>query len=278
MVLVVGPTGPTEAADLSAPSMLTLGDSIAFGWTARSDHATAADMVGYPDVAARQLGLADINLSCPGQATGGFISLSGNDNGCWAYRDHSPLHVPYQGPQLQAAVAALRSDTRIQVISITLGANDYLHLRAHCLLVPGCYRQQAPAMLAAVTANLDTILATLRGTGYRGLIAMLAYYALIDDPPGIIQGDALNRAIALSARRYGAVVVNGMQAFGRAAGGRSYCAAGFMAPTWAGNCDVHPSAVGRDVLAASLVAAVRAAGAAAKGAPPAEQSPRHSPT
>lgn len=262
---------------MSAPSMLTLGDSIAFGWTAQSDHAVAADMAGYPDIAAQQLGLADINLSCPGQATGGFISLSGNDNGCWAYRDHSPLHVPYQGSQLQAAVAALRSDPRVRVISITLGANDYLHLRAHCLLIPGCYQQQAPAMLAAVTANLDTILATLRGTGYRGLITMLAYYALIDDPPGIIQEDALNQAITLSARRYGAVVVNGMMAFGLAAAGRSYCAAGFMAPTWAGNCDIHPSPVGREVLAAALVAAVRSAEHAANP-PPAAQSPLRAPT
>jgi lysophospholipase L1-like esterase len=274
-VLAFGLTGPTEtieAADRSAPSLLALGDSIAFGWTARSDHAVAPDMIGYPDLAAHRLHLADVNLSCPGQATGGFISLSGNDNGCWSYRAESPLHVAYQGTQLAAAAAALRSHRQVRVISITLGANDYLHLRAHCLPTPGCYQEQAPAMLAAVTANLDAILGALRGTGYRGIIAMLAYYALIDDAAGVVQVDALNHAIAVAARRYDAVVVDGMQAFGRAAGSRSYCAAGFLAPTWAGNCDIHPSVLGRSLLATALVDAVRGAGGAVAGPPPADRS------
>jgi lysophospholipase L1-like esterase len=274
-VLAIGLTGSTqaanqsaEAADQSAPSLLALGDSIAFGWTARSDHDVASDMTGYPDLAARRLGLADINLSCPGQATGGFISLSGEDNGCWAYRAESPLHVAYQGTQLAAAVAELRSHRNVRVISITLGANDYLRLRTRCMPIPGCYQEQAPAMLAGVTSNLDTILATLRGTGYEGIIAVLAYYALIDDPIGVVQAQALDRAIAVAASRHGAIVVDGMQAFDRAAGGRSYCAAGFLAPTWAGDCDIHPSALGRAVLANALVDAVHGAGGASAGPRP----------
>ena len=50
---------------------------------------------------------ASFNASCPGEATGGFISPTGLDNVCRPYRTTFPLHVAYTGTQLAFAVVLL---------------------------------------------------------------------------------------------------------------------------------------------------------------------------
>ncbi|HEY3079303.1 MAG TPA: SGNH/GDSL hydrolase family protein, partial [Chloroflexota bacterium] len=95
---------------------LALGDSLAFGldpFRPVADRSDASNFVGYPDVLAKALDLDLTNASCPGEATGGFISLTGVDRRCRTfYRARYPIHVSYTTSQLDFAVAYLRSHPR----------------------------------------------------------------------------------------------------------------------------------------------------------------------
>ena len=53
---------------------LALGDSVAFGYNPLLDFRVASNFVGYPEVVSRRLDLRDVNASCPGEATGGFLN------------------------------------------------------------------------------------------------------------------------------------------------------------------------------------------------------------
>src|ERR687888_2613873 len=91
IALTLGASLPAAAAggaDRAVPGnvLLALGDSVAFGYSPLLDHSVATNFVGYPEVVAQRLDLADTNASCPGEATGGFLSLVGTDNGCRPYR------------------------------------------------------------------------------------------------------------------------------------------------------------------------------------------------
>ena len=254
--LLIGFASPTDASDHPVPTLLALGDSIAFGWVPGADDANAASMTGYPDVVARRLGLRDVNAACPGEATGGFISATGPDNGCRPYRAAHPLHVAYRGTQLAFAVRYLQSHHDVQLVTLDLGANDILLLHTHCRGSAVCYAIEAPALLAEVAANLHRALGEIRATGYKGSLVVLQYYALIDDVAGISDTVALNAAIAAAARPWGAIVPDGLGAFGHASGDLGYCAAGLLVAQTAARCDIHPSPEGRDLLAQAVVGAL----------------------
>src|SRR4051812_17361312 len=66
-------------ADDGPATYLALGDSIAFGYDPSTDHSSDA---GYPELLAQRRGLALSNAACPGEASGGFLSETGDDNGC----------------------------------------------------------------------------------------------------------------------------------------------------------------------------------------------------
>src|SRR2546428_3545571 len=67
---------------------LALGDSVAFGFSPLvRDPSEPENFVGYPEALAKLLDADVVNASCPGEASGGFISLTSPlDNGCRAFR------------------------------------------------------------------------------------------------------------------------------------------------------------------------------------------------
>src|SRR5438552_19021089 len=115
---------PASAAS-EGHSYLALGDSVPFGFNpdpALWSH--AGNFIGYPEIVARALNIEDVNATCPGEATGGFLSLTGTDNVCRPYRSAFPLHVSYSGTQVAFATAYLKSHPRTRLVTLTLGAND----------------------------------------------------------------------------------------------------------------------------------------------------------
>jgi hypothetical protein len=72
------PTGDTGREQ----DYLALGDSVAFGYSPLVDPHNADNFVGYPTPVAAALDETLTNPSCPGEASGGFISLTGVDNVC----------------------------------------------------------------------------------------------------------------------------------------------------------------------------------------------------
>jgi lysophospholipase L1-like esterase len=255
--------------DESSHDYLALGDSVAFGYTPRAvtpaqNYFNAANFVGYPEMVARALELKDNNSSCPGEATGGFISLaSTNDNGCLTgYRLRYPLHVAYTTSQLDFAVAFLnahRSSTKL--VSINLGANDLFHLQTLCSTNanPGaCFGARLPGVLATMQANLGHIFAALRATGYHNKIVALTYYALVYDLAGAQGAALLNQPMINAAQPFHVRIASGFDAFKPLAllHGGSSCAAGLIIALPAaagGGCDVHPTQLGHALLAAAVV-------------------------
>ncbi len=81
---------------------------------------------------AQRLNIEDVNATCPGEATGGFLSLTGTDNSCRPYRSAFPLHVAYLTSQMDFATAYLRAHPETRLVTLTLGANDFFHLENVC--------------------------------------------------------------------------------------------------------------------------------------------------
>jgi hypothetical protein len=109
-------------------------------------------------------------------------------------------------------------------------------------------------MLGVMQANLNTILGAIRATGYTGLIVAVTYYAIdYHDTSGTA---LLNSPMVAAANANGALIASGLDAWaGTAAGGFS-CAAGLLIVTAPGVCDVHPTPLGRDLLAAKVVSTI----------------------
>ncbi len=236
---------------------LALGDSVPFGFSPLESPEDASNFTGYPDFVADWLGLALTNASCPGEASGGFISLTGTDNSCRPYRARFPLHVGYESSQLGFAVAFLDAHPRTKLVTLTLGANDaFLCERTD----GGCSPEEFRAVLADLRAHLDTIYREIRDVYHHQIVAV-TYYALdYSDPRGVALTQSLNDVLASVTRQYGGTVADGFAAFrpfAEAAGGSS-CGAGLLIRLPDGGCDIHPSPRGHRLLAAATIRAVLA--------------------
>lgn len=254
------------AATSEGHGYLALGDSVAFGTNPLLDPRQASNFIGYPEAVAQILNIEDVNASCPGEATGGFISPTGLDNVCRPYRAAFPLHVAYTGTQLAFAVNFLKDNPRTRLVTINLDANDAFRLQSG----PGpdvwppstCFTPNIQLYFATCAVqNLDAIFGALRATGYTGLIVALTYYAINYSDPASVSGSLLlNSAMITAAGRHGALVASGFDAWkatAMAAGGSS-CAAGLLIPLPSGGCDIHPTPRGRALLAQAIVATIAA--------------------
>ena len=239
-------------------SYLALGDSVPFGFSPLLDPRDAANFVGYPEIVAKGLNLADVNATCPGEATGGFLSLTGIDNLCRPYRSAVPLHVAYSTSQMAFALSYLRSHPGTRLVTLTLGANDAFRFQKDCKVGPtfGTCVLGLGGLAATMQANLNLIFAQIRGTGYTGLIVAVTYYSLdYADTSGAV---FLNGPMIAAAGAHGALVASGLDAWRAtavAAGGSS-CVAGLLIRTSPTGCDVHPSPLGRDLLAGAVLATI----------------------
>lgn len=249
---------------------LALGDSVAFGYqpAAVAGPATWADadnFVGYPEVLGTNNRLAVTNASCPGETSGSMIDVDAQSNGCSnsvgspvGYRDSFPLHTTYTGSQLDYAVDFLRSHRATKLVTLDIGANDVFVCQS--TTPDQCLGTSFPAVVAQVSANVDTILSTLREEGrYRRDLVLLTYYSTdYSDPTTTGAIAALNTALAQVAAANGARVADGFTAFAQAsaASGGSPCAAGLLIPLPTGGCDVHPTLAGHEVLAGAVERAV----------------------
>jgi len=249
----------SPAADAGAagpPAYLALGDSVAFGFDPLVDTARTAEFVGYPEVLAARRELALSNASCPGEATGGFISPTGTDNHCRENKAAYPLHVAYDGTQLDYALAYLADHPETALVTIDLGGNDVSHLNDMCAGEVGCLLDGFGPMLLDYGNNLDTIFAALRGAYDGPLVALAIYNPRPDDATYQFGLDRLNGALAARAAEHGGILADGFAAFATAAGGGDPCAAGLLIALPDGTCDIHPSPLGDQVLADAIEAAL----------------------
>lgn len=266
LALLMGGSAPAVAN--GDHSYLALGDSVVFGYITKAgfEYANPHNFVGYPDYVSQALRFSTTNASCPGEATGGFISATGADNGCRSFRASAPLHVSYTGTQLDFATTFLKQHRDTRLVTIGLGANDAFLLESACALDPQCIGNGLPQLLATISANMRTILDALRATHFHGVLMIVNYYSLdYSDAAATGLTKLLNQAIAAPAGADHAVVADVFDAFKTAAStsfaAGNTCKAGLLnaSPQNQFLCDVHPSQSGQQLLAHTVENAYAAA-------------------
>lgn len=258
--------------DNGTGSYLALGDSVPFGYQpVRQLFPNADNFIGYPEIVARELDLRDVNAACPGEATGGFLSWTGTDNGCHPYRTVYPLHVGYSPPetQMEFALAYLRKHHNTRLVSLTLGANDaFVFQNSH----PECFGPVPPpacqllllGFFTTVQSNLTTIFANIRASGYAGLIVAVTYYALNYADLNQVRGTlTLNSTMsaAASTGSNSALIADGFLAWRETAlkspANGDPCLAGLRIVI-SGRCDIHPTRLGHELLAKKVIQTIAA--------------------
>lgn len=274
LVMSLASTAPALADSNRPQEYLALGNSVAFGYdplVVNSRNAGNPDnFIGYPTPVAAALKENLTNAACPGETSSHFIALTGTDHGCGAYRFYYnfPLHAAYNTSQLDFTDTFLQSHPKTLVVSIDIGANDLFVLEDECggADTPteiNCILSGLPAMLATLSANLDTIYGHIRNLdGYHHKIVALTYYSLnYSDSFTTSVISQVNQVIADRTLAWGGVVADGFGAFAvaSAAYGGDTCAAGLRIVVSASplTCDIHPSPAGRDLLAQAIMNALR---------------------
>jgi hypothetical protein len=199
------------------------------------------------------LNIGDVNPSCPGEASGGFISRTGTDNVCRPYRSLYPLHIQYSTSQLEFAVSYLRNNPRTRLVTIDIGANDLFVLQKTCASAPNpsiCFGQGFPVMLQALAGNLAVIYSAIRHTGFDGLLVALTYYTTkYADVTAVSIIQAVNQVVATVTGSFGGFVASGFTAFQQESasfGGNTFLA-GLVIPN-----DIHPTTTGQRLLAKTI--------------------------
>ena len=269
-VLVAALAGPATAAESSRPvEYLALGDSLAFGWVPPELGGNPFDpdgFVSYADYVAAGLRDDLTNASCPGETTSHFVDLNGVDNNCGLYRSVFDLHADYAGTQLEFMDAFLADHPKTRLVTIDIGTNDLwvlVHACGGAENVP-CIMGALPGFLATLGSNLDLIYGHLRvNDGYvHKLVALTTYSNDYANPllTGVVA--AMDQVVAAHTLAWGGIVADGFGAFAVASMpyGGSPCAAGLLLVKTASplTCDDHASAAGHQLLAQTIIGALRA--------------------
>ncbi len=242
-------TAPSSTDVDDAPVYLALGDSIAFGYDPLTDPRTHE---GYPELLAQRLGLEVTNASCPGEATGGFLSPIGNDNGCRENREAYPLHVAYEGAQLAFALDFLKTHDATALVTLDLGGNDASKLNDICAGDQACVLGAFFPMLEQYGKNLDLIFGELRKV-YDGPFVALGIYNPVAGDAFFAYGiERLNTMLAEKAADWDVRFADGQAAFSARAA--DPCRGQLLIGMPDGICDVHPSPQGDDALATAVEA------------------------
>jgi len=268
---VLMPAVPASAGSVTGPAAngtyLALGDSVAFGYVPPEavpapNYRSAHSFAGYPEDVAQALRVRVWNASCPGETTESMLVAGVVSNGCenspgspTGYRTLYPLHVQYQGTQMEYALKYLAVHRHTQLVTIDIGANDVFLCQEttadHCT-----NPAELQAVLMEIATNLTKIYTQIRDVAnYQGPLVALAYYSLDYSGPAQEAGvQLLNSVIASVTEAFGGQVADGFAAFegpSMAAGG-SPCAAGLLIKLPDGTCNIHPSPAGHLLLAQAI--------------------------
>jgi lysophospholipase L1-like esterase len=277
-VALAVPAGPALAGNNSNYTYLALGDSIAFGFDPTLfapglPTPTPAQFTGYPETVASVERLLrskkKVNAACPGETSGSFISVTAPDNGCNGYGPQGQppfktsigLHTSYAESQKAFAVSQLMTNKHINLVTLGIGGNDLLLVEEHCPAAPvasfeQCVESQLPAVLGVYHANLFAILTAIR-QNYGGTLVLVNNYSPSADPLFIQAVGALNQVMTAVGTQFGVKLADASTVFQVASAlhNGDPCAAGLLIRLSATSCDVHPSPVGRDLIAATVVVA-----------------------
>src|SRR6266516_5567320 len=207
------PAVPASAGSVTGPAAngtyLALGDSVAFGYVPPQavpppNYRDAHSFVGYPEDVAQALRVGAWNASCPGETTDSMLVTGVVSNGCenspaspTGYRTLYPLHVHYQGTQMEYALKYLAVHRHTQLVTIDIGANDVFLCQEttqdHCASAA-----ELQAVLQEIRANWTAIYTRTRNFAHnKGPWAGRTYYSLsYSDPVQVASTQLLDSVIA----------------------------------------------------------------------------------
>ncbi len=253
---------------------LALGDSVTFGYEEAGvvpapNYKNAASFFGYPEQFGSQLHVNVANAACPGETSSSLINAHAQSNGCentpgtstGGYRTVYPLHVHYTGSQLAYALSYLKAHRSVRLVSLMIGANDYL-LCVETTKDACTGKSEVQGVVHTVAANVKTILSAIRNKAhYGGQLAIENYYSPnYASPTTNAQSQLLNSTVDNAAKPFRIVIGNGYAEFqaGSLHSAGSTCNAGLLTQLGApGTCGIHPSYAGQALLAEALAKAVR---------------------
>jgi lysophospholipase L1-like esterase len=255
----------------SGTGYLALGDSVTFGYeesgvSPKPNYHDASSFIGYPEQIGKELHVKVTNAACPGETSASFVNSAAQSNGCenlpgggkTAYRTLFPLHVRYQGSQLDFAVRYLRSHHNVRLVSLMIGANDGFVCREvtadHC-----ASPAEQRTVLTTIATNVKRILSAVRTRAhYSGQIVIVNYYSL-DYASSVVtaQSSAINTTMDQAAKPFHVRIASGFNEFflqARTFSG-DVCAAGLLTRLSGGepSCGIHPSYAGQALLAQALL-------------------------
>ena len=259
---------PLFGANDKDVTYLALGDSIAFGYDPTVAVPAPNKYVGYPEKVAQFEFRKEINAACPGETSGSFLVFGARDNHCQDFKNAYGLHTNYPGvAQASFAASELASNKHINLVTLSLGGNDLLLLQQDCSL-PGkvfdkCVADGLPAVLATYGDNLHQILTKIRtNSNYQGTLVVMTSYVPNTNSLFAFAIGSLNSTMIGVASSFHVKFADAFDAFQIAslfAPHGDPCAAGLLirlpTPGPNGACDVHPSPLGRDILALTVLAA-----------------------
>jgi len=202
-------TAPAETGAEGPPNFnppkryyLALGDSITHGFQSSKFLAglpPEAFNTGYVDVLADRLraiqpDLDVVNYGCPGESTTTFLH-----GPCLFNTLGLPLHDPFAGSQLDAAVAFLEAKRgQVSPITLHLFGNDVNDFIRACGGDFDCIRREAPAAIAQFGSRLSVILDRLRAVAPDAEVIVIGGWSLNPAPDADVDPliEALNAAIA----------------------------------------------------------------------------------
>jgi lysophospholipase L1-like esterase len=290
-LLLLAPIGSLSAANQTNYTYLALGDSVAFGFNPTlfppfaqiPPLPTPAQFTGYPEAVAQVEHLLqskkEVNAACPGETSGSFINTMAPDNGCNGYGPQGQppfkasigLHTNYTGSQLAFAVSQLSSNKHIDLVTLGIGGNDLLLVEAFCIAhstdplsfkacvtSPGMLgTPQVPGVvITSYAANLTYILTAIR-QHYSGTLVLVNSYSPSADPLFIQAVAFLDGVMAQVGAHFGVKIADAFTEFQIVSAPPPYngdpCAAGLLIHLSPTSCDVHPSPLGRDLIAGKVI-------------------------
>ena len=259
---------PAFAANEKNYTYLALGDSVAFGYISYVN-APPDSFIGYPEVVADAMKLLKskklTNSSCPGQSSFSFL-YGGLDIGCEGIRSSIGLKTNYTGTQMEFALSELKTNKHINLVTLNLGGNDLSLLQVQCAnpnpaIFAACVQVNIGGVLASYAENLGAILGGIRySAGYTGTLVLLTQYSPSGDPIFLGAVAGLNAVAATVSQTPGFNVrlADGFTPFlAASAPSGDPCTAGLLVYfPGTTTCDIHPSKLGRELLAAAVLNAL----------------------
>jgi len=240
---------------------LALGDSVAFGFQFVKFNANFPSVpastfsTGYVDDFSGMLreirpGIATLNYGCRGETSATFIH-----GGCFYTAAGFPLHDPYDGSQLSAALAFLRAHRgQVSPITINIGVNDRNDLSTLCGDDVSCYFASGPAILDTLATNVHYILSQLRAAAPAAEIITFTNYdvAFLSDARFLQLTQAFNSAIISTAASSSVRVADVFGPFNDGPQPATICALTFVCTPLQ---DGHPTDAGYEMIARQIWAA-----------------------